>query len=143
MSSSGTVSIISPSRGRKNFIANDVPVDKLVIYSRRYSPKGLAGGLQLDIGKDMNEEFARTIAIHIKNSNPASPAPISLDLFGKDRSVEELVQIWRIIGHGFKFPRERHDETIRQDLRLKMYRTNPYTFADFKLIAENVAFDRG
>lgn len=159
MSADHTVSIIAPAGRRKNYVANDVPVQKLAIYSQvaryRYVPskdcknplsegdKRNTNAIQFDLGEGMNEEFARTIATHIKRCDPASPAPLTLALFGTERSLEELVQIWRIIGQGYKCPRELHDETIRDDLRRKMYDTRPFLFSHFKLIVENLGFDRG
>lgn len=150
MSAERTVSIYAPAKGRKNYVALDVPVRKLANYSEyaeyRYFPdpnaqkpsggegdKRNTSATEYDLGQDMNEDFARTVAIHIKASDSANPAPLTLDLFGEDRSLEELVQIWRVIGKGYRCPEKGHDESIRTDLRVKIYKTTPFTFAHFKL----------
>jgi hypothetical protein len=149
MSTERTVSIYAPANGRKNYVAHDVPVRKLANYSQyaeyRYFPvpdakkpygeggKRSTSTREYDLGPNMNEEFARTIAIHVKNSDPTNPAPITLELFGEDRSFEELVQIYRVMGWGFKCERKRHDESIRKDLRAKMYAITPFTFDHFLL----------
>lgn len=149
MSAGRVVSIYAPANGRKNYVAFDVPVRKLANYSqyaqyRYFSQPGAkkpygegdkrsTSTVEYDIGPNMSEEFARTIAIHIKNSDPANPALITLDLFGKDRSFEELVQIYRVLGWGFKCPRSRHDDSIRNDLRAKMYAAKDFNFAHFLL----------
>jgi hypothetical protein len=149
MSAERTVSIYAPANGRKNYVAHNVSVRRLANYSQyaryRYFPqpgakkpygegeKRSTSTTEYDLGPNMNEEFARTIAIHIKNSDPADPAPITLELFGEDRSFEELVQIYRIMGWGFKCPRERHDNSIRNGLRDKMYAIKPFTFPHFLL----------
>lgn len=159
MSTEKTVSIFTPANGRKNYIAHDVPVSKLANYSQivraRYFPgsvsknsseegdKRRCSSMEYNLGESMNEDFARVIAIHIKQSDAADPAPLTLDLFGKGRSLEELVQIWRVIGLGYKCPQEGHDETIRDELRQKMFSTTPFTFADFRLLTTEVWFDRG
>jgi hypothetical protein len=160
MSTDRTVSIVAPAGGRKNFIALDVPVHKLANYSQyakhmyfpgkdTKSPFGegdkrkTTNPNEFSLGADMNEDFARTVATFIKGSDATSPAPLTLALFGTERSLAELVQIWRVVGQGFKCPRELHDESIRDDLRVKMYDTNPFVFAHFTLIVENVGFDRG
>jgi hypothetical protein len=151
MSTERTVSIIAPARGRKNFVALDVPVSKLANYSQyaknryfssssnnRFSAEGEkrnTSSREYDLGQHIDEDFARTVAIHIKNSDAASPAPLTLDLFGEDRSLQELVQIWRVIDYGYKCPYEGRDEAIREALRLKIYATAPFSFADFKLRA--------
>jgi len=147
MSTERAVSIYAPANGRKNYVAHDVPVKKLANYSqyamyRYYSKPGAkkpygegekrsTSTREYDLGENMNEDCARTFAIHIKNSDPASPAPFTLELFGDDRSFEELVQIYRVMGWGFKCERERHDDSIRKALRDKMYKKDPFTFADF------------
>lgn len=160
MSSDRTISIIAPAGGRKNFVALNVPIKNLATYSQvakhHYFPdagsrnpissaqrRSLSNRTEFDLGEGMDEEYARTIAAFIKASDPATPKQITLALFGTNLPVAELVRIWRILGHGFKLPRELHDESIRNDLRLKMYQTNPYSSADFKLIGENLDFDRG
>lgn len=160
MSTERTVSIIAPADGRKNYVANDVPVSKLANYSSfaryRYlhdadtkkpygesDKRNTSNSREFDLGEGMDEHLARTVAVFTKNSDLDKPAPLTLELFGKDRSLKELVQIWRIIGHGYKVPRERHGDSIREDLRLKLYATTPFTFADFKLVVENLKFDRG
>jgi hypothetical protein len=149
MSTERTVSIIAPANGRKNFVAHDVPVSKLANYSQyaknRYFPnssdskpsaedeKRNTTSREYDLGKHIDEDFARTVAIHIKNSDAANPSPLTLDLFGEDLSLQELVQIWRVIDYGYKCPDEGRDEAIRETLRLKIYATAPFSFADFKL----------
>lgn len=149
MSTERTVSIIAPANGRKNFVAHDVPVSKLANYSQyaknRYFPtssdnepsgeneKRKTTSREYDLGQHIDEDFARTVAIHIKNSDAANPAPITLDLFGEDHSLQELVQIWRVIDYGYKCPEEGRDEAVREALRLKIYATAPFSFADFKL----------
>jgi hypothetical protein len=160
MSTDRTISIVAPAGGRKNFIALDVPVRKLANYSQyakhmyfpgkdTKSPFGegdkrkSSNPNEFSLGANMNEDFARTVATFIKNSDATNPAPLTLALFGTERSLTELVKIWRVIGQGFKCPRELHDESIRDDLRVKMYDINPFVFAHFTLIVENVAFDRG
>ena len=160
MNSDRTISIIAPAGGRRNFVAFNVPIQSLATYSvvakHHYfqdagyqNPVGsiqrrsLSNRTEFDLGEDMDEEYARTIAAFIKASDPAKPAQITLAHFGKDLQLKELVKIWRLLGHGFKLPRELHDESIRNDLRMKMYATTPFTAADFKLIAENLDFDRG
>jgi hypothetical protein len=160
MSTDRTVSIVAPAGGRKNFIALDVPVRKLANYSQyakhMYFPgkdtknpfgegdkRKSSNPNEFSLGADMNEDFARTVATFIKGSDATNPTPLTLALFGSERSLAELVQIWRVVGHGFKCPRELYDESIRDDLRVKMYDTNPFVFAHFTLIVENVGFDRG
>ena len=147
MSAERTVSIYAPANGRKNYVAHDVPVKKLANYSQyakyRYYPepnakkpygegeKRSTSTREYDLGENMNEDFARTFAIHIKNSDPANPAPFTLELFGEECSYEELIQIYRVMGWGFKCERPRHDDSIRKALRDKMYNKDPFTFADF------------
>jgi hypothetical protein len=159
MATEKTVSIFVPANGRKNYVAHDVPVSKLANYSQiakwLYFPaqdakkpygegdKRSISTKEYDLGENIDEEFARTVAIHIKNSDTTNPAPLTIELFGKDRTVQELTQIWRVIGLGYKCPIEGHDDTIRGDLRYRMYETTPFTFLDFKLIADNLYFDRG
>lgn len=149
MSTERTVSIIAPANGRKNFVAHDVPVSKLANYSQyaknRYFPnssnikpsaedeKRNTTSKEYDLGKNIDEDFARTVAIHIKNSDAADPTPLTLDVFGEDLSLQQLVQIWRVIDYGYKCPDEGRDGAIRETLRLKIYATAPFSFADFKL----------
>lgn len=149
MATERTVSIYAPANGRKNYVAHNVPVNKLANYSQyakyRYFPepgakkpygegeKRNTSTREYDLGENMNEDFARTLAIHIKKSDLTNPVPFTLELFGNDRSFEELVQIYRVMGWGFKCERERHDDSIRNDLRAKMYKKDPFTFADFLL----------
>ena len=148
MSAERTVSIYYAANGRKNYISLDVPVNKLVNYSeharkvylsssnvKRPFPEGerrKTTRTEYDLGQKMNEEVARTIAIHIKNSDPTNPAPLTLDLFGHDRSIAELAEIWRVIDWGYRCPVEGRDEAIRDALRQKIYATAPFSFADFK-----------
>jgi hypothetical protein len=161
MSSDKVMSIIAPASGRKNFVALNVPIKNLAIYSavakQHYFPgtssrnpvgmasrRSLSNRTEFDLGEGIDEEYARTISAFIKASDPNNPKLITLSLFGgADLPVEELIKIWRAIGYGFKVPRELHDESIRDSLRTKLYATTPYTFAQFKLICENVDFDRG
>lgn len=160
MDSTRTVSVIAPASGRKNFVALNVPIKNLATYSlvakHHFFPgagsrdpvgsgrrRSLSNRTEFDLGEGIHEEHARTIAAFIKASDPANPKLITLTLFGNDLSVEELVGVWRVIGHGFKVPRELQDESIRDDLRRKMYEITPYTSEKFKLIGENLDFDRG
>jgi hypothetical protein len=157
MSFDRVVSIIAPAGRRKNFVALEVPVKNLAAYSmvarHHFFPgpetsvgrgrHSLSTRTEFDLGEGIDEGYARTIAAFIKNADPKNPQQITLALFGPDLPVSELVKIWRIVGHGFKFSRLLHDDSIREDLRHKMYRTTPYTTADFKLICDNVEFDRG
>lgn len=160
MSTTRTVSIIAPAGGRKNYVANDVPVLNLATYSlvarARFYPgkdtkifmndwdkRNTSNPDEFDLGEGMDEGFARIIATHIKNADTANPAPLTLALFGTERSLHELVQIYRLIGLGYKLPRELHDDDIREDLRRKMYDTTPFLFSHFKLVTSNLFFDRG
>jgi hypothetical protein len=160
MSADRVVSVIAPAGGRKNFVALNVPIKNLATYSvvaKHYyfpgtgshnlvgmaSRRSLSNRTEFDLGEGMDEGYARTIAAFIKASDLAHPKPITLSLFGTDLPIEELIKIWRAMGHGFKLPRELHDETVRNDLRTKLYDTTPYTFAHFKLICDNLDFDRG
>jgi hypothetical protein len=161
MSSDRVVSIIAPANGRKNFVALNVPIKSLAIYSAvakhhffpgagsrnpvgMASRRSLSNRTEFDLGEGIDEEYARTISAFIKAADPANPKLITLSLFGSaDLPVEELIKIWRAIGYGFKVPRELHDESVRDALRTKLYATTPYTFAQFRLICKNVDFDRG
>ena len=161
MSSDRTVSIVAPAGGRKNFVALNVPIKNLATYSAvakhhffpgagsrnpvgMTSKRNLSNRTEFDLGEGIDESYARTISAFIKASDPAHPRLITLSLFGSDDlPIEELIKIWRAIGYGFKVPRELHDESVRDELRTKLYATTPYTFAQFKLICENVDFDRG
>ena len=158
MSTDRVVSIVAPAGGRKNFVALDVPIKNLAAYSvvakHHYFPgndsrdaggqkRNLSNRTEFDLGEGIDEDFARTIAAFIKKANPAQPSLITLSIFGEDVSIEELVKIWRAIDHGFKVPRNLLDDSIRGALRLKIYKTTPYTLADFRLICDNLDFDRG
>jgi hypothetical protein len=148
MSAERTVAIHYAAGGRKNYISLDVPVEKLVNYSEharsRYLPspdvnrpfpedgKRRTTSTEYDLGQNMNEDFARTIAIFIKKSDPTNPAPLTLDVFGEDLSLAELAQLWRVIDWGYRCPVEGHAEAIRDALRQKIYATAPFTFAHFK-----------
>jgi hypothetical protein len=161
MDSTRTVSVIAPAGGRKNFVALNVPIKNLATYSEvakhhyfrstgtrnpvsMASRRSLSNRTEFDLGEGIDEEYARTIAAFIKAADPDHPKPIALSLFGEDDlPIEELVKIWRAMGHGFKVPRVLHDESVRDDLRRKLYDTTPYTFAQFKLIGDDLAFDRG
>jgi hypothetical protein len=157
-SSDRVVSIVAPAGGRKNFVTLDVPIKNLATYSvvakHHYFPgndsrdaggqkRNLSNGTEFDLGEGIDEDFARTIAAFIKKANPAQPSLITLSLFGEDLSIEELVKIWRAIDHGFKVPRHLIDDSIRGTLRSKIYKTTPYTLADFRLICDDLDFDRG
>jgi hypothetical protein len=160
MSFDRVVSVIAPASGRKNFVALNVPIKNLAIYSavakHHYFPgtgsrnpvgmasrRSISNRTEFDLGEGIDEEHARTIAAFIKAADPDHPKPITLSLFGRDLPIEELIKIWRAMAHGFKLPRELHDESVRDDLRTKLYATTPYTFAQFKLICDNLDFDRG
>ncbi|KAM0690049.1 hypothetical protein Q7P36_008816 [Cladosporium allicinum] len=161
MSSNRIVSIVAPAGGRKNFVALNVPIKNLATYSAvakhhffpgagsrnpvgMASKRNLSNRTEFDLGEGIDEGYARTISAFIKASDPAHPKLITLSLFGSDDlPIEELIKIWRAIGYGFKVSRELHDESVRDELRTKLYATTPYTFAQFKLICENVDFDRG
>jgi hypothetical protein len=161
MSSDRTVSIVAPAGGRKKFVALNVPIKNLATYSAvakhhffpgagsrnpvgMSSKRNLSNRTEFDLGEGIDEGYARTIAAFIKAADPSNPKLITLSLFGtNDLPIEELIKIWRAIGYGFKVPRDLHDESVRDNLRTKLYATNPYTFAQFKLICDNVDFDRG
>jgi hypothetical protein len=159
MATERTVSIFVPANGRKNYMAHNVPVNKLVKYSWiakwHYFPTQAAekpydkgekrsiSSMGYDLGANMDEEFARIVATHIKKSDLACPTPLTLELFDQDLTVEELVQIWRVIGRGYNCPLDRRDDAIREDLRHKMYQITPFTFSDFRLIVDDLYFDRG
>lgn len=148
MSAERTVSIYYAAGGRKIYISLDVPVMKLVNYSEharsRYLPspnvnrpfpegdKRKTTSVEYELGQNINEDFARTIAIYIKKSDATNPAPLNLDLFGEDLSLPELAQLWRVIDWGYRCPVEGRAEAIRDALRQKIYATAPFTFADFK-----------
>jgi hypothetical protein len=160
MDTERTVSIVAPAGGRKNYVSLNMPIRKLANYSQlakyRYFPgedikstfsesnkRRAHTRDEFSLGNEINEECARTITTFIKNSDVTTPAPITLDTFGTERSLNELLQIWRVIGQGFKFPRDMHDESIRDDLRIKLYATTPFEFAHFMPILKTVGFDRG
>ena len=119
MSAERTVSIYYAADNRKNYISLDVPVNKLVNYSEHARSRYLASPkvnrpfpegekrkttrTEYELGHNMNEDFARTIAIHIKKSDPTDPAPLTLDLFGEDLSIADLAQLWRVIDWGYWF----------------------------------------
>lgn len=152
------VSIIAPAGGRKNYVGHDVPKHNLAAYSQQarhlYYPgsntKIYAVGKrntfnhnEFDLGPDMDENFARTIVTHIKKADPSSPQPLTLDVFGKDASMGDLVKIYRLIGAGFKVPSEIHQNGVRDHLCGKIYTADPFELHHFKVIAENLDFDRG
>lgn len=154
---SETVDLFTVSGGRKNFVAINLPKDKLAVYSdlarAKYFPesgatwkassKRIINSKQFELGDNMDEEYARTIVALIRKCDKANPAPITLDLFGDDLSFEQLVALYRLIGNGFKVPRYIHRDSVRTAVRDKIYKSEPFTFQHFKLVADQLAFDRG
>ena len=98
---------------------------------------------EFDLGPDMDEDYARVIVTHIKSADPTDPKPLTMQVFGKDLSMGDLVKVYRLIGAGFKVPREVHQDDVRGHLRGMIYTADPFELYHFKVIAENLDFDRG
>lgn len=154
---SDTVDIFTVSGGRKVFVGLNLPKDKLAVYSdlarsKYFQESGATWKAHskrqittkaFDLGLNMHEEFARTIVSHIRKADVNDPAPVTADLFGDNLTFEELVALYKLIGNGFKIPRNLHQDSVREKLRLQIYKNDPFTFANFKLITDQIAFDRG